>query len=100
MKTERGIYLDIKESDYYFCVDDLTFYFSSQFYLEKFKNNVFDYIQNETLKLRQKYNLNINFDTFLMIAYYKKVEKRGFLIIDEITKKEITENTLILNKIF
>lgn len=99
MKTKRGIYLNLKESEYTFSIDGLTFFFSSKLYCEKFKNNLMNYIQNETYKLSQRYNVKINFDLFFMISLYKKIEKRGFYIIENSTKMELKDkiitNTII-----
>lgn len=99
MKTSRGIYLNLKESDYKCNIRELTFYFSSKQYLEKFINNVENYINNETMKLKVKYNIIISIDLFLMLAYYKKIEKRGFRVYDNLNKKEITENVGLVTNI-
>lgn len=99
MITENGIYLDLRESEYKVKKLGLTFYFSSKFYMEKFKNNVEYYMHNETLKLYNKYHVTFNFKIFLAISYYKKVEKRGFRIVDNINKKELNRNTVIAEQI-
>lgn len=92
MKTKRGIYLKLNESEYKFSFKGLTFYFSSKKYLQKFVENLTNYIDFETEKFKVKYGININFDTLFMISLYKKIEKRGFRIYDNINKKEILEN--------
>lgn len=92
MKTAKGICLNLNESDYYFKYKGLIFYFSSEFYKKKFANNIQNYIENETFKLQVKYNTNINFDILFMISLYRKIEKRGFRIYDELNKKEITSS--------
>lgn len=99
MKTSRGICLNLNESDYKCNIRGLTFYFSSKFYLEKFINNVENYINNETMKLKVKYNIIISIDLLLMLSFYKKVEKRGFRVYDNLNKKEITENVGIVTNI-
>lgn len=97
MKTIRGIELNLKESDYKTSFQGLTFYFSSELYLNKFKDNFQNYIKSESERIKAKYRINITNDIFLAIAYYKKIEKRGFRIVDENNKKEITENINFLN---
>lgn len=99
IKTVRGIYLNIKESDYSYNFKGLTFYFSSKKYLEKFKKTVKTYLENEIYKIKIKYNINISIDLFIIISYYKKIEKRGFRIYDNLNEKEITENVCFTTNI-
>lgn len=99
MKTAKGIYLNINESDYFFKHKGLIFYFSSEFYKKKFIDEIESYISTETLKLQGKYNMNINFDLLFMISLYKKIEKRGFRVYDEENNKDITQSTGIIAKI-
>lgn len=101
MKTINGIYLNLKESDYKLNYNGLIYYFSSELYMNKFKNNVKQFIVEETAKLKTKYKINIYFDTMLTIAYYKKIEKRGFRIVYKINEKEteLSEEVLLANQI-
>lgn len=94
MKTKNGIELDIKKSNYKYHFEGITFYFSSEFYLTKFKTNVNFFISTETIKLYNKYKILSNFRIFLSISYYKKIEKRGFYIIGN-DGMEIKENAVI-----
>ena len=96
MLTRNGICLNIEESEYKILKFGLVFYFSSELYLQKFKNNVDNFVNLETLKMRNKYQVNFNFELYFAISYYKKIEKRGFYIYDDVTKKSITEENLIL----
>lgn len=90
MLTVRGICLNLNESEYYYKYKGLIFYFSSEIYKNKFANTIEEYLESETLKTQIKYNVNINFDILFLISYYKKIEKRGFRVYDEVNKKEIT----------
>ena len=99
MKSARGIYYDLNESEYFFKYKGLIFYFSIEFYKKKFAEEISNFIETETFKLQVKYNMNINFDILFMISLYKKIEKRGFRIYDEENKKEITPSCGILAKI-
>ena len=91
MKTTiKGICINLNESEYYFKYKGIVFYFSSEFYRNKFANQVQDFIERETFKLEVKYDINIQYDLMFMIALYKKIEKRGFRIVDDENKKEIT----------
>lgn len=95
MKTAKGIYLDLKESDYKYKYKDLEFYFSSIRYLEKFKENVENFINEETVKLELKYHIVVDFKKYLAIAYYKRIERRGFRVKEY--NLEFNENMKIKN---
>ncbi len=99
MKSKRGVYLDIFESEYYYDLDGVRYYFSSQLYMNKFKENVINYVNENSIKLKLRYKININFDLFFTLSYYKKIEKRGFRVIDISSGKAITKETIILNTI-
>lgn len=90
--TAKGICINLNESEYYFKYKGIVFYFSSEFYRNKFANQVQDYIERETFKLQVKYDMNIQFDLMFMISLYKKIEKRGFRIVDDENRKEITSS--------
>lgn len=89
MQTARGIELDINKTKYKYRIYGYIFYFSSQFYLNKFKNTVEDYITYQNSRLFIKYQIHCKFYKYLAISYYKKIEKRGFLIEDEKTGEKI-----------
>lgn len=95
MKTENGIYLDLSESEYKVKKLGLTFYFSSKFYMEKFQKDVEIYTHNEILKLYNKYRVSSNFKIYLTISFYKRIEKRGFRIYDNVRNVELNRNTVI-----
>ena len=99
MLTKNGICLKLSESDYKLLKYGLVFYFSSQFYLDKFKNNVENYIEQESLKLKNKYKINSNFEVYLALSYYKRIEQRGFFVFDDVEKREIKSDTIFLNVI-
>ena len=101
MKTKNGIYLDLKESEYKLNYKGLIYYFSSELYLNKFKNNVKQFIIEETAKLKAKYKINIYLDTMLTLSFYKKIEKRGFRVVYKENEKtiELTQDVLIANQI-
>lgn len=94
MLTKNGICLNIEESEYKVLKYGLLFYFSSEFYMNKFLNNVDNFVITESLKMKNKYKINSNLELYFAISYYKKTEKRGFFIYDDVLKKEITEQNL------
>lgn len=94
MKSARGIYYNLKESDYIVNLminsDKIELYFSSLFLRKKFLDNVYNYIDNENMKLRANYNFDIDATKLLILSFYKKTEKRGFRVL--INDKEINSN--------
>ena len=99
MKTRKGIYYDLEETEYFVIKFGLIFYFSSKYYLDKFVETADKYIKEQNIRFRSKYKIFINLDLVLLISYYKQIEKRGFRIYDDINKKEITENITFINNI-
>jgi hypothetical protein len=77
--TKRGIYHNLKESEYTVSNSEIVFFFSSEFYLQKFidgyqenRKCVSDRIEKTTGEHL------LNMDTLADISFYKQVEKRGF----------------------
>lgn len=83
MKSERGIYYNLRESEYEYSIDDFIFVFSSLFYLNLFKEDLEDFIIFEQNKLNNKLKSNIDLRNLILLNRYKKVEKRGFLVYYE-----------------
>ena len=77
----KRVEYDINKSEYYFMINNLTFFFSSQFNKNRFESGFIDYVNDETNKLKAKYKVNINLSDYLMVEYYKKIEKRGFKVL-------------------
>lgn len=98
MKSARGIYYDLKESEYFACLninsENIILYFSSLFLRKKFLENVGEYIHNENLKISITYKIDIDATKLLILSYYKKIEKRGFRVV--INDKEIIDSNLSL----
>lgn len=92
MKTRNGIELNIKESIYKATVNDLEFYFSSELYLNKFISEKNLFINVESIKLKNKYKIDIDGSLYFLISLYKRIEKRGFYIKNLKDNKEISEN--------
>lgn len=81
MPSVRGIYYNLDETVYSFDYDNLKFYFSSRFYLDKFKKEYIGYLKTETLKLQSKYKCILYADEMILLDLYKKIEKRGFRVL-------------------
>lgn len=87
------IYNDISKSNYSFKYNDLTFYFSSLFYKEKFIKEHLKFIEDETMKLKIKFRCDINCDEMILLLLYKKIEKRGFRVL--LLNKDLKDNYYI-----
>lgn len=99
MKTVKGIYLNLNESDYCFNFKGLSFYFSSKMYMEKFKENVLYFVEQETIKFEVKYKMTINLDLYFMLVLYNRIEKRGFRVYDNINNKELSRKSVFITNI-
>lgn len=88
----KVVYNDINDSTYYLDVGKARLYFSSEFNKARFLNNYKFYIKEETSKLEKKYHVKIVANYYLMFAFYKKIEKRGFRVENNVTKTRINEN--------
>lgn len=92
------IYYNLLDTTYIHKIYNISLYFSSRFYLEKYKREAQAYIDKENLKLKIRYNCNINVQKMLAISLYKKIEKRGFFAYDNTKEKELKENEVFLLK--
>lgn len=77
----KRVEYNINRSEYYFKVNKLTFFFSSKFNKTRFENGFIEYVSEETNKIKAKYKVDINLTNYLLLAYYKKIEKRGFKVL-------------------
>lgn len=80
MRRSEKIYHDLTESNEFVELLQSRFYFSSSFNKERFLNGYQNYIKEEEDKIKAKYGINISIRYYLLIAYYIKIEKRGFYI--------------------
>lgn len=100
MITKNGIELNIKESKFNLTINEIKFFFSSELYMNKFKSEYTTYIAMESIKLKNKYKFDIKAELLLMLSFYKKIEKRGFYIVNLKTGCEIHENANFLVNLY
>lgn len=74
------VYYGLEDSPFFLRIDDFMFYFSSDFYKNKFENEYKNYLRDETLKLNVKYKMIVYADEMLLLSFYKLIEKRGFKV--------------------
>lgn len=92
MSNNKYSSVPLVNSNYKFKKYDYIFYFSSKFRLEKFKNNLEDFIDDEISRLSKKYNIEFNnyeIKKKLAICYYQKCEIKGFRVLDVISDSYI-----------
>ena len=80
MKRSEKVYYDLKESKEFIEMLDTRFYFSSSFNKERFLKGYQNFIKEEEDKIIAKYGISISIRYYLLIAYYMKIEKRGFYL--------------------
>lgn len=85
MKTANGIYYNLKESEYQFHIDGVTFFFSSRLYYNKFAAQhvaEMDRFNAALMKVyKDKFSIDLSF--LALVRLYTLIEKRGFHIIVE-----------------
>lgn len=73
-----NIYYDLNKSSLEAEYKRFKFIFSSNFYLNKFKKEIDEYVSIEKQKMYLKFRTFLESDEFLALSLYKKIEKRGF----------------------
>lgn len=97
MKSRNGIYYDLTKSVYKFKVPDtnITFVFSSDLHMIKFEDQFMVNRYDHNLKLRSRTRINVFMTSLPDVLLYKKIETRGFLIINEGGQRICQENLLL-----
>lgn len=89
VKTRRGVYYSVSDSDICYKLHDYTFYFSSEFNLKRFEENLTDHVSQIDRYKHKILNMFINSHVIIKdptitaaVDLYKKIEKRGYYITD------------------
>ncbi|MBO5715290.1 MAG: hypothetical protein J6S23_02715 [Clostridia bacterium] len=83
MISRRGICYDLNLSDYRETINGITYVFSSQNHLDKFKRNLNKHRETINTSLSKRFNLTIDVPQLADVVLYKKIETRGFLIVTD-----------------
>jgi len=78
--TKRGVYLDLKESEYKSVLGNMTFVFSSLFHKYKFDTKYNEFLNERINALKKQYKFDVACQDLLLVYFYTKVENRGFLV--------------------
>lgn len=97
LTTRKGVYKNIEDSTYKLeisRIDNIELYFSSKYYKYLFETQYEEYIKENIKKMDNKFNIKTEnlLDTYFIIAFYKKIEKRGFRVY--VNSIRIDENYL------
>lgn len=99
-KTRGGIYLNLLESEYIYHDNsqrNITYYFSSKFYMESFLKKREAYREKLESYIYYRSKLRIDAHTCSDIVCYSDIEKRGFyVIIDNVPYGSLTELYAVL----
>lgn len=77
----KRVEYNLNNSQYELRIDDLLFIFSSEFNKTRFELNYRDYVEEENNKLSARYGVYIDLEKYLLVAFYLKIEKRGFKVL-------------------
>lgn len=80
MLSPRGICYNLKESPYTISTGDIVFYFSSEFYRQKFEEEADAHRLKISESLSNRFDLKLSFKNMADIVLYSKIEKRGFYL--------------------
>lgn len=93
IKSGFGVYYSTLDSEeYYFIYEDLKFYFSSLYNLNRFKEKLSSYLYEENSKINNRYKVKIDLTIYLMLSLYQRIEKRGYKILKIGSNKEILKS--------
>lgn len=93
MISRHGVVYDLTISSYRYTIDGLTFVFSSQLHLDKFKNKVKENRDIINYSLTKRFNIDVDVSQLADVVLYRKIETRGFLIVAG-EGKEICQNKI------
>lgn len=81
MISRNGVCYDLDVSMYRHKIGNLTYVFSSQLHLDKFKKKLKENRDIINYSLTKRFNIQVNVSQLADIVLYRKIETRGFLIL-------------------
>ena len=76
--TKRGIYHNLRKSNYTISNAEVVFFFSSVFYMNKFMAEYKEHRNQFSKHIDKVTDTPLNMDTLADITLYQTIEKRGF----------------------
>lgn len=92
MISRNGVYYDLNLSSYRHTENNITFVFSSQKHLDKFISKIRENREIINRSLSNRFNFDIDVSVISDIVLYRKIETRGFLLLNEDGVKLCQEN--------
>lgn len=85
MKTAYGVYYNLAHSEWFYEVKGIRFVFSSEFYLNNFRDSYLDAVEkfNRSMNKMYKNKYYLEMDALALVRLYLRIEKRGFYLIIE-----------------
>ena len=94
MITRNGVCYDLNKSEYRHTEGNLTFVFSSQLHLDKFKTKLEENRDILNYSLTRRFNMIVDISELADVVLYRKIETRGFLIVTS-EGKELCQKSLL-----
>lgn len=91
------IFYNLKESVFKFDTGKIEFYFSTELNLKKFRERIIENRKKINESLSNRFSLEIVNENLSDIILYRKIEKRGFLIVNDRGEKIEWPNQIKLN---
>lgn len=91
--TRGGVCYDFTKTPFTVKVDGVTFKFSSRLYMNKFTEKLEENREIVNYSSTRRYGFKVVTNGIADVLLYRKIEKRGFLIVDA-DGNEITPETL------
>lgn len=92
MPSRSGVCYDLENSEYKSTQNGLTFVFSSQLYKDKFESRVKENRDIINYSLTKRFGISIDVSTLADVVLYRKIEKRGFLIVAKEDKMQCVKH--------
>lgn len=83
MVTRNGVCYDLEKTPYKCTIGNLTYMFSSQTHLDKFKSRIKENRDIINYSLTNRFKMSVDVSELADVVLYRKIETRGFLIVTD-----------------
>lgn len=81
MMTKNGVCYELNKSPFRYKVEGVEYVFSSLLYVNKFKERLHENRESINNSLSKRFGYDVSANFLCDMVLYKKIEKRGFLVI-------------------